>query len=103
VFCEIGEKTKLSFQLLFVELGKKRNCHSNCCLLELDEKNNDKTKCNVVENNKGNYIKRERKNNCEEKDLLKQILAKASHKSQKNKKFLLCVANKKQGLHFAKS
>ena len=80
---------------------EKRNCPSNCCLLELDEKNNDKTKCNVVENNKGNYIKRETKNNCEEKDLLKQILAKASHKSQKNKKFLLYVANKKEGLHFA--
>ena len=33
--------------------------------------------------------------------MLKQILAKASHRSQKNKKFLLCVANKKEGLHFA--
>jgi hypothetical protein len=42
-----------------------------------------------------------KRNKGEEKDLLKQILAKASHKSQKNKKFLLYVANKKEGLHFA--
>lgn len=77
---------------------EKRNCPSNCCLLELDEKNNYKTNCNVVE--KEITSKEKRKNNCEEKDLLKQTLAKASHKSQKNKKFLLYVANKKEGLHF---
>jgi len=80
-------KKKLSFQLLFVGIGRKKQWQNQVqrCWKEIKEITS----------------KEWRKNNCEEKDLLKQILAKASHRSQKNKKFLLCVANKKEGLHFA--